>query len=91
MVKADQIGQIQVGDAMISVSDSVGDIGFSINSSLDIFFFFTLTTLVSLSGNSDRLTWVRLRQPQEQRYPVLQVLAGSFRVSVIYRTLTWTA
>ena len=41
-------------------------------------------------GNLDRLTWVRIQQPQEQRYPVLQVHAGSFRVSVIYRSLTWT-
>ena len=31
-----------------------------------------------------------LQQPQEQRYPVLQVHAGSFRVSVIHRTLKWT-
>ena len=30
-------------------------------------------------------------QPQEQRYPaVLQVYAGSVRVSVIHQTLTWT-
>ena len=28
--------------------------------------------------------------PQEQRYPVLQVHAGSFHVSVIHLTLTWT-
>ena len=27
---------------------------------------------------------------QEQSYPVLQVHAGSFRVSVIHQTLTWT-
>ena len=32
----------------------------------------------------------RLQQPQEQRYPVLQVHAGSFRVSVIHQSLTWT-
>ena len=32
--------------------------------------------LLSLSGNSGRLTWVRLQQPQEQRNPVLQVHAG---------------
>ena len=32
----------------------------------------------------------RLQQLQEQRYPVLQVIAGSFRISVIHRTLTWT-
>ena len=48
-------------------------------------------TLFTLSGNSGRLTWVRLQQLHEQRYPVLQVhAAGSFRVSVIHRTLTWT-
>ena len=46
--------------------------------------------ILSLSGNSGSLTWVRLQQPQEQRYPVLQVYAGSFRVSVIHRTPTWT-
>ena len=52
------------------------------------FFFFLLYTLLSLSGNTGLLTWVRLQQPQEERYPVLQVHDGSFRVSVIYRTLT---
>ena len=31
-----------------------------------------------------------LQQPQQQRYPVLQVYAGSFRVSAIQRTLTGT-
>ena len=36
------------------------------------------------------LNWVRLQQPQGQHYPVLQVHAGSFRVSVNHRTLTWT-
>ena len=48
--------------------------------------------LLSLSGNSGRLTWVRLQQPQEQRYlyPFLHVHAGSFRVFVTHRTLTWT-
>ena len=34
------------------------------------------------------LPWYRLQQPQEQRYPVLQVHAGAFRVSLIHRTLT---
>ena len=48
-----------------------------------------LNTLLSLSGNLGRLTRVRLQQPQEQRYPVLQVHAVSFRVSVIHRTLAW--
>ena len=50
------------------------------------FFFYILYTLLSLSWNSGRLTRVRLHQPhQEQRYPALQVHAGSFRVSVIHR------
>ena len=43
-----------------------------------------LYTLLSLSGNLDRLTWVRLQQLQEQRYPVLRVPAGSCHVSVIH-------
>ena len=30
---------------------------------------------LSFAGNSDRLTWVRLQQPQEQRYPFLTVRA----------------
>ena len=41
---------------------------------------FFLYTLLSLSENSGCLTSVRLQQPQEQRYPILQVHAGSFRV-----------
>ena len=49
-----------------------------------------LYTLLSVSGKSGRLTWVRLQQPQEQRYPVLKVHAGSFRVSAIHQTPTWT-
>ena len=57
-------------------------------------FFFIITnilqTLLSLSGNLGRLPWVRLQQPQERRYPVLGVHAGSFCVSVIHQTLTWT-
>ena len=48
-------------------------------------------TLSSLSGNSGGLTVVRLQQPQEQRYLVKQVHAGSFRVSLIHRNLTRTA
>ena len=51
---------------------------------------FCTYTLLSLSENSGRLTWVRLQQLQDQRYPVLQVHAGSFRISVILRILTWT-
>ena len=34
-------------------------------------YLFYVHTLLSLSGNSGRLTRVRLQQPQEQRYPVL--------------------
>ena len=37
---------------------------------------------INLFLNSGPLTWVRLQQPQEQRYPVLQVHAGSFRFIV---------
>ena len=44
-----------------------------------LFYFCKLYTLVSLSGNWGRLTWVSLQQPQQQRYPVLQMHAGSFR------------
>ena len=48
------------------------------------------TLCLYLSGNSGSRTRVKLQQPQERRYPVLQVHAGFFRVSVIHRTLTWT-
>ena len=41
-----------------------------------------LDTLLSLSGNSGYPTQVRLQQPQEQRYPVLQMHAGFLCVSV---------
>ena len=47
-------------------------------------FFYTFMT-----GNSDCLTRVKLHQPQE-RYLILQVHAGSFRVSVIHQTRAWT-
>ena len=50
-----------------------------------------MKTLSSLSGNSARFTYVRLQQrARAMLHPVLQVHAESFRVSVIYRTLTWT-
>ena len=43
------------------------------------FFFFVFSSFfalhLSLVGNSGRLTWVRLQQPQEQRYPFLTVRA----------------
>ena len=32
-----------------------------------------LYTLLTLSENPGRLTWGKLQQPQEQRYPILQV------------------
>ena len=35
---------------------------------------------LSLAGNSSHLTWVRLQQPQEQRYPLLTVRAVFSRV-----------
>ena len=53
--------------------------------------FFFFNTLLSLLGNSGRLTWVRLQQLQEQCYPVLQIHAGSFPFSVMHQILlTWT-
>ena len=42
-----------------------------------VFGFLKEPTLLSLLGNLGRLIWVRLQQPQEQRYPILQVHAGS--------------
>ena len=42
----------------------------------DLIFFFNLALHSSLTvGNSGGLTWVRLQQPQEQRYPFLTVCA----------------
>ena len=40
-------------------------------------------TVLTLSGNSKLLTWVRLQRPQAQRYPDLPDHAGPIRVSVI--------
>ena len=37
--------------------------------------FFILSLHSSVAGNSGRLTWARLQQPQEQRYPFLTVRA----------------
>ena len=37
--------------------------------------WYYLALHLSLVGNSRRLSWVRLQQPQEQRYPFLTVLA----------------
>ena len=60
---------------------------------LILFYFILFVTpffIYTLAGNLGRSTWTRKKQPQEMRYPVLQVHAGSVRVSVIHRTLTWT-
>ena len=38
-------------------------------------FLFLFNTSFSLTGNSGGLTWVRLHQPPEQRYPFLSVCA----------------
>ena len=63
----------------------------SSSSSCFLFVLFSYSLYYPFWGNSGRLTWVRLQQPQDQRYPVLQVYAGSFRASVIHRIhLTWT-
>ena len=51
-----------------------------------IYIYLFLYTLLSLLGNLDCLSWVRLQQLQEHHYPVPQVHAGSFCVSVIHRT-----
>ena len=43
---------------------------------------------LSLSGNLGHIIWVRLQQPQKQRYRTVH--AGSFRVSIIHPTMTFT-
>ena len=53
------------------------------------FVFCCFYTLLSLVGDSGLLTRVRLQQPQDQYYPVLQVHARSFRVFIIHQTLTY--
>ena len=40
---------------------------------MSFFFFLFFSTSLSPVGNSGRLTWVRLQQQQEQRYPFLSV------------------
>ena len=57
-----------------------------------LFIYFMLYTLIIPFGKFGPLYLGKktTQQLQEQRYPVLQVHAGSFRVSVIHRTLTWT-
>ena len=42
--------------------------------SLSLFFFF-LNLYLSAAENSANITWVRLQQPQEQRYPFLTMRA----------------
>ena len=58
-------------------------------SSGTFYLFSILYILLSLSENLGHLSWVRLQQSQEQRYPVLQVHAESIGVSIIHQTLTW--
>ena len=56
-----------------------------------LFYFFVFPLLFyTLLNPCGKFVAVKLQQPQEQRYPVLQVHAGYVRVSVIYRTLTRT-
>ena len=55
-----------------------------------ILFYFIFLTLYYPFREIRAATPGYLQQPQEQRYPVLQVHDGSFRVSVIHRTETWT-
>ena len=45
-----------------------------------IFFLliFILALQSSFAGNSGRLTWVRLQQPKEQRYPFQESASGIF-------------
>ena len=43
--------------------------------SSEVLLLFFLALHSFLAGNSDRLTWVRLQQPQEQRYPFRTVRA----------------
>ena len=53
----------------------------SVQAEQDIIFIYSLFYTLYYpfrNSNSGRLTWVRLQQPQEQSYPVLQVHAGSF-------------
>ena len=50
--------------------------------------FFGFFNTLSLSGNFSCLTWVRLKQTQEQRYPVLQVHAIFVCVFIIHQTLS---
>ena len=54
------------------------------------FFYYYCVLFFALCIHFINPFWVRLQQPQQQRYPVLQVHAGSFRVSIIHQTLTWT-
>ena len=81
-IRVDKSGYLVVADAYNGI--------FRIDPRTGQYCLYLLYTFLSLSGNSGCLTWVRLQQPQEQRYPVLQVHDGSFIVSVIHRTLTWT-
>ena len=52
---------------------------------LFFFLFFNSALHLSLAGNSGRLTWARLQQPQEQWYPFLTVRA----VFACDQTMVW--
>ena len=53
-------------------------------------FLFLFNTLFILCGKFGLPYPGKATRPQEQRYPVLPVHAGSLHVSIIHRTLTWT-
>ena len=90
-------GRQYIDDAGLCVSQSLlisvaakeplkqDDIQYKQKERANFFKFYTL--YFPFQGNLGRLTSVRLQQPQEQRYPVLQVHAGAFCVSGIHLTL----
>ena len=54
------------------------------------FFSFLILRTLSLGRNSDHLTWARLQQPQEQRYPFLQLCEVFSRVqTMVYSCQCW--
>ena len=55
---------------------------------IDFILFFNVYALLSLSGNSGRLTLGKATAAARAALP--STSAGSFRVSVIHRTLIWT-
>ena len=54
-----------------------------------LYFIFFIFIHIPFGKFGQPYLWVRLQQPQEQCYPVLQVHAGTVHVSVIHQTLTW--